>query len=172
MKTYLVKDTFKHKSIVWRDSDIDSWLSHTLPVFPEAKSVSHSDLTRDMTFKEIAKEFICFDDVEKVKSHCFSLQEIENMLIKKDKRLLTNGYANIFFIESNDEVFGLRARWLDDWPGLGWHVHVRRFVHDDGWHAGCRFFSRNLDSRKLGSLDSVPELPLELVINGIKYKQI
>jgi len=172
MKTYLVKDTFKDKSIAWRDSDLDNYLAKELPMLPKARSISYSDLTRGITFKEIAKEFIGSDDIEKVKPHCFSLQEIEKMLVKKDKQLLTNGYSNIFFVESNGKVFGLRADWRGDWSGRGWYVRVRRFDNGLGWFAGYRFFSRNLDSGKLGSLDSVPELPLELTINGIKYKQV
>jgi hypothetical protein len=150
MKTYQTKNCFKNKSIVWRDSDIDSWLSPTLPVFPKEKSIGHFNLTRLMTFKEIAREFMGSDDIEKVKPHCFSLQEIEKMLVKKDKKLLTNGYSNIFFVESNGEVFGCGAYWRDDrWPGYGWRVLVYRFVDARRCSAGHRFFSRNLDSGKL-----------------------
>ena len=54
--------------------------------------------------------------------------------------LLTNGYANIFYIKDLTGV--LRSVGLD-WYGDGWDVHAREVTVPYGWRDGRRVFSRN-----------------------------
>lgn len=166
MKTYKVKKCFQ--SFGYRDSDLDSWLSKELPIVEDGK-VSYKTLEKDMTFKEMVQEFLGSTDIEVIKNHSFSLQQIEKMTKDPEKyRLLTNGYANIFLIIDGDKVFGLSVLRRDDW-----RVFICSFGYVGVWSPGRRFFSRNspLESKTLGTLDT-SLLPKELTINGIKYIQV
>ena len=54
--------------------------------------------------------------------------------------LLTNGYANIFYIRDiNESLRAVDVRWLVG----GWYVRAYSIVDPGGWHAGCQVFSRN-----------------------------
>lgn len=54
--------------------------------------------------------------------------------------LLTNGYANIFYIRNTDGV--LRAVYVL-WGGDGWDVHAYSVEDPFGWGAGSQVFSRD-----------------------------
>jgi len=58
----------------------------------------------------------------------------------EDGILLTNGYANIFYIRDIKGVFWA-VRCL--WGGGGWRVGAGSVGSPDGWIGGGRFFSRN-----------------------------
>ena len=54
--------------------------------------------------------------------------------------LLTNGYANIFYVRDvNGE---LRAVFVG-WGGVGWSVRAYSVGDPDAWRGGDRVFSRN-----------------------------
>lgn len=60
----------------------------------------------------------------------------------KAKKLVDNGYANLFFVKKDDAVFVVYVRRRSD----GWSAHVYRF--DNGgrrWNAGDHSFFRNSD---------------------------
>ena len=56
--------------------------------------------------------------------------------------LLTNGYANIFYIK---DVNGVLRTVRVSWGGGGWYVYAYAVTHPNGWDDGHRVFSR--DSR-------------------------
>lgn len=54
--------------------------------------------------------------------------------------LLTNGYANIFYIrDAKGELWAAHARWY----GGGWSVHADSVAGPNGWYAGGQVFSRD-----------------------------
>ena len=61
----------------------------------------------------------------------------------QDGDLLTNGYANIFYIRDVDGV--LRAVCVY-WGGRGWRVNACPTDNPHGWSAGPRVFSGNSDT--------------------------
>jgi hypothetical protein len=53
--------------------------------------------------------------------------------------LLTNGYANIFYLRTGPGLFSVSAPWIDDrWELRGWDLEG-----SGKWAAGHRVFSRN-----------------------------
>jgi len=58
----------------------------------------------------------------------------------EDGILLTNGYANIFYIRDIKGVF-----WAVDcdWSGDGWSVDASSVGSPSGWGGGNQVFSRN-----------------------------
>lgn len=54
--------------------------------------------------------------------------------------LLTNGYANIFYVR---DVNGVLRAVGAGWDGGGWHVVARPVTDPYGWGYGSRVFSRN-----------------------------
>jgi hypothetical protein len=62
--------------------------------------------------------------------------------------LLTNGYANIFYVKDSSGVLrAVRVLWDDD----GWHVTAFEVSRPDSWDAGRQVFSRNLVLVLLGA---------------------
>ena len=53
--------------------------------------------------------------------------------------LLTNGYANIFYIKNTSGVLCIVRMY---WCGVGWRVNVNSVEDPGDWHAGDRVFSR------------------------------
>jgi hypothetical protein len=54
--------------------------------------------------------------------------------------LLTNGYANIFYVRGKDDVlWAVDASWFD---GIGWGVEADSVGRPDGWSDGRRVVSR------------------------------
>jgi hypothetical protein len=54
--------------------------------------------------------------------------------------LLTNGYANIFYVRDQSGVLrAVYAGWNDD----GWYVHAFEVSYPSAWGAGSQVFSRN-----------------------------
>ncbi len=73
-----------------------------------------------------------------------TLTELYDLLKKQasgeEGVLLTNGYANIFYIRDTSDV--LRAVSVD-WHAGGWSVFALSVEDPDDWGAGRRVFSRN-----------------------------
>jgi hypothetical protein len=58
----------------------------------------------------------------------------------EDGVLLTNAYANIFYVRDHKNVLrAVSCRWY----GNGWHVHALSVDGPHGWNSGYRVFSRN-----------------------------
>lgn len=68
----------------------------------------------------------------------FSLMEKQKN--GEDGVLLTNGYANIFYIRDQNGV--LRAVHVY-WHVVGWRVYAHVVTYPDAWYGGARVFSRN-----------------------------
>ena len=73
-----------------------------------------------------------------------SLAHFWELLIKQANGetgiLLTNGYANIFYIkDANGTLWAVRARW---YAGYGWNVFARSVGYPLRWLAGSPVFSR------------------------------
>ena len=73
-----------------------------------------------------------------------TLTELRLLLKKQPKGengvLLTDGYANIFYIRDIDAV--LRAVFVR-WDGPGWYLYAYSVEYPAEWTAGIRVFSRN-----------------------------
>ena len=53
--------------------------------------------------------------------------------------LLTNGYANIFYVrDTNGNLWAVSAYWYDD----GWRLRADSVGYSDDWYAGSQVFSR------------------------------
>lgn len=145
-----VVDCFKGGHIAYRDGDLGKWLARGVPAVAEGKS-RYFTLPRAMQNREIAAEMTgkAGTDEEqkeflKKQGKTYHLGQVDDLLLRTDKGentgLLTNGWANIFFVEDEEgNVFVVRACRDDD----GWGVCVGGFGHDDGWFDGYRGFSRN-----------------------------
>ena len=77
-----------------------------------------------------------------------TLSQIHSLLLKqpqgkKEGVLLTNGYANIFYVK--DLEGELRAVYVL-WRGGGWGVNAVSVEYPDGWYAGDRVFSSILEA--------------------------
>ncbi len=58
----------------------------------------------------------------------------------KNRRLLVNGYVNLFrVIDANGEERAVCARWDE---GSGWYVYARELEHEYQWDAGGQAVSR------------------------------
>lgn len=96
-------------------------------------------LTKDLLDKEIRKEL----GGEKEET---TLSQFWAMLEKQGHgqagELLTNGYANIFYIrDAENTLWAVRAYW--DADRGGWDVHARSVTRPPWWHAEDRVVSRN-----------------------------
>lgn len=122
---------FTDKSIfAYRDSDFDSWLPKTLTASSEVEA----------TGCELA-ETTMEEDMAKVGKKFTNLLQIEDLILRTEKGehtgLVTNCYANIFFLQVDSSVFTVCAGRDDD----GWSVLLDRFDAGSGWRSGHRFFS-------------------------------
>jgi len=128
-----VASVFTNKSIsVWRDPDFDNLLPATLPA-SEGTSVSGYELTKTTTEAELIKNGKPFTN----------LLQIEDLILRTEKGektgLITNGCANIFFLEVGGSVFVVSAhRYVDEW-----YVRLHHFYAGREWYAEVRFFSGN-----------------------------
>ena len=127
----VVAQCFTDQSVfAYRDSNFDTLLPETLPTSAETKVVGY-ELTKLLTEA----------DLEKAGGKFTNLSQIENLILRTKKGentgLITNGGANIFFLEVGNSVFvvGTRRR------SGGWDVGCYRFHAGLEWDAGGRFFS-------------------------------
>lgn len=105
---------------------------------PETQ-VAYCDLLQTANDAEIQAELPenhVFDGVGSLLPYVAGL--IDRQKDGKAGDLLNNGYANIFYVRVDSEVFGVNVRWRSD--GSGWDCFAFRL--DDGrWIAGYRVFS-------------------------------
>lgn len=145
------KDCFTNKKIFgYRDSDLDNWLPKNQPDETEGK-FSAQQLTQNSTFKQTTESFLGVSgDIDflaktlKDLGHITTLPVIESLIERQeageDVGLLTNGWANFFFVEDKDGNVSVVYAYRD---GRQWYVIVYRLGDDDVWIDGSRFFFRN-----------------------------
>ena len=131
MPKCIVGQCFTDKSVfAYRDSDLDNLLPTTLKESGETK-VSGYELTKVTTEADLAK----------VGGKFTNLLQIEDLILRTEKGentgLITNGYANIFFLGVGNSVFAVDA-YRDSG---GWYIYCDRFRARDAWSAGRGFFS-------------------------------
>lgn len=118
------------KVFVYRDADFDNWLPAILPASIEVLVSGHEliKVTDEAELIKVGKPFT-------------NLTQIENLILRTEKGeetgLITNGYANLFFLQVDSSVFAMSARRRDG----GWRVGLDRFRAWRGWRGENRFFS-------------------------------
>ncbi|HEY4495834.1 MAG TPA: hypothetical protein VJC04_00545 [Candidatus Paceibacterota bacterium] len=135
----------------YRDSDLDRYLPKNQPTQPESK-FAVCELTQAVTFKEMAEQILGVQgDIKtlakllKERGLATTLQAIEVLIERQengeDIGLLTNNWANFFFVENEDGesvsvvlVYRHARRWV---------VHRSSLGYNNGWAAVRRFFLRN-----------------------------
>jgi len=136
------RDFFKTKNeggiFAYVDDDIFSWFDSEVKNSP-AKELASYELTKDVTEENIindAKTGGIYDEVDwaHIKQIC------ERHIIKGEKLLKENGFANLFWVRNKKgdlcKVYvGLRSD--------GWNVGVPEFNPTARWNAGDRSFFSN-----------------------------
>lgn len=126
-----VANCFTDKKVfACRDGDFDNLLPVTLPASKGVK-VAGVELTKTTTEADLIK----------IGKPLTNPLQIEDLILRTEKGektgLITNGYANIFFLQVGSSVFAVCAyRYAD-----GWHVHLYHFYAGHEWYAEHRFFS-------------------------------
>ncbi len=164
IKSKPTKDCFK--DFWYRDSDFDNLLPKTQPA--QEGEITVLTPGKEMTFLEMAQEFLGTQDPEKIKKYCLTLPMVEEIIATRENELETTGYANFFFVENKDggvSVAGVFRRGV----GRPWDARVDELADVYRWYADDRLVVCNLETRPLGTSDPVSDLPKTLIINGVKY---
>jgi len=107
-----------------------------------ACKLRYTDITQDSLDDPIIEELGGKTEVRTTLSQIHSLL-LKQPQGKKEGVLLTNGYANIFYVK--DLEGELRAVYVL-WRGGGWGVNAVSVEYPDGWYAGDRVFSSILEA--------------------------
>lgn len=92
-------------------------------------------------FKKLDKYMTDQDILSELKPSKCTLDDIA-WALKENKQLLTNGYANIFYVrDAKGELRSVNAFWYG-FIG-GWDVGASGVAGPGGWRGGSRVFSRN-----------------------------
>jgi len=137
----LTKDCFK--DFYYRDEDFDNLLPKKQP--KQSGGISIIQLERQMTFLEMAQEYLGTTDVEEIKKHTLTLPMIEKLIKDHEDELATSGWGNFFFVKSNDGV-SVGSVDLDE---RDWDAGVFTLGNDYRWDADNRLLVRNLDTLML-----------------------
>ncbi len=106
---------------------------------PEGE-LSYGKLTKGSVDGPIIQELGGEAKAETTLTEMFDLMSKQSNAQEKEDGLLTNGWANIFYVRDTAGV--LRA--VDvGWDDGGWYVYARSVESPHGWHGGCQVFSRN-----------------------------
>lgn len=144
-KPFIVRDHFKADTsedavvqIAYLGNNFKTWFLDKTEVSRSATTLCCRKLLRNSFDAPIIAEL---GGKEKAQTSLSELLE----LLKKQPRgqkgtLLTNGYANIFYILDNKGV--LRAVRADRGDN-GWYVDTRSVAYPRGWHDSGQVFSRN-----------------------------
>ena len=146
------KDCFVGKEF-WRDSDVDSWLTSSLPATEGGETKVLKLVRPSMTFKQIAQAVLneTSDDINLLGKRLieagktFSPKQVEERVLAfqngdKSVALLDNGWANFWFVhDDKGNVFVLRVYRY----GGQWSVYIDRLDHGHGWDADYQLFLRN-----------------------------
>jgi hypothetical protein len=102
------------------------------------QELRYGNLTKDSVDGPIIQELGGEAKAETTLTELYEL--LKKQANREDSDLLTNGYANIFYIRDTSGV--LRAVFVL-WRVAGWCVGARSVENPDDWCAGNRVFSRN-----------------------------
>lgn len=133
-------------NIVWIGDNFKSWFGD-MEVKEEKAKLYTTELKGDMLDSEILNE---------LKPTECKLGDI--LTAMKENKLLTNGYANIFYIKDKNGVLcAVDVHWCGD----GWSVYADSVSYPNGWRGGRRVFS-------LSSFDSLTLSPSEALEKAIE----
>lgn len=143
---FVVADKFKvdtsdkaEVKISYLSGDFASWFGGKVEESADVELPKHHhDLTKCSLDEEILRDLGGADKAEVTLAGIYELMKLQPN--GEDGALLTNGYANIFYVNCDDGV--LRAVSVD-WNGDGWDVDADRVGDELRWNAGHRVFSRN-----------------------------
>ncbi len=130
--------------LMWVSSDFTSRIlsAHNKPTEKRGlEGVTHVDLRKNMYDHDIIKEYLGGE--EEVRKHAFTPDQIADMIDKqkkgeRGKKLLGDGYTNIFYVVGKDEVlFAVHVG--GDFGDRHWSVNAYELDMDD-WSAGGRIF--------------------------------
>lgn len=134
-------DFFKTRAGLWMSSNFNDLIlsGASKKVSADEATVGYADLVKDANDAQIGNELpvgYTFEDVDTFLVHLATL--IEGQWGGKEGTLLNNGYANIFYVKVNSDVFTVDVYWRAG--SRGWSCHAYRL--DAGrWCAGSRAFS-------------------------------
>ena len=128
---------------LWFGDNFKSWI---LPAIPEEipgfeGKLTQTQLTKDMTDSEIKQGLGQPESLTPTEFAAVIRHLIERQPQGEAGTLLTNGYANIFYVKLEDErVVAVRAHWDSDYRGWGLGADD---LGDFGWRGGSCVFLRS-----------------------------
>lgn len=135
-------DFFKTHEGLWTSKNFKDFIlsgASKKQVSADETNIIYADLAQDANDDEISSELpegYTFEDVDTFLVHLATL--IEGQWGGKEGTLLNNGYANIFYVKVNGEVFAAYVRWNAGYRE--WGCFAFR-LDDIRWLAGFRAFS-------------------------------
>lgn len=135
-------DFFKTREGLWMSSNFNDFIfsgASKKKVSSDETTISYADLAKAANDAEIGTELPeghVFEDVDTFLVHLATL--IEDQWGGKEGMLLNNGYANVFYVKVNGEVFAVLVGWHADYRK--WYCLALR-LDDLRWDAGDRAFS-------------------------------
>lgn len=117
-------------------NNFSTWFSAKVEVPMSGATLRYANLLKPSVDGPIMDELGDAKETKLAEIHVL----MERQAKGKGSVLLTNGWANIFYV--NDESGTLRAVGVY-WRGDGWGVDVRQVASPFGWDGGHRVFSRN-----------------------------
>jgi hypothetical protein len=135
---FKVGTSFKKLKISYVDGDFVSWFGGKTEDPHGATELRRHQLLRDEVDKPIIAELGGEGKVESAVSAIYALMEKQGK--GEDGQLLTNSYANIFYVRDTSGVMrAVGVRWGAD----GWYVGADSVEGPRGWGAGAQVFSSN-----------------------------
>ena len=123
---------------LWDDFRV--WFTDKVEQPFEGSTLKYGKLSRSSVDGSIIAELGGEEKAETTLAEIFSLMATQPN--GESGPLLTNGYANIFYVRDAKGVLrAVRVRWYAD--GGGWRVNALSVTGQDGWFDGRRVFSRN-----------------------------
>ena len=143
-RDYFIKDTSKKakmKISYLGDNLKENFLSKVEEAIAKT-TLRYHRLRKDLYDKEILTNLGGKNKAETMLAEMFGLMEMQPN--GESGTLLTNGYANIFYIKDvNGVLWAVSCYWDDD----GWYVNALSVESPSRWRGGNQVFSRNsLDS--------------------------
>lgn len=136
------RDFFKTREGLWTSSNFNNFIlsgASKKKVSAAETTIGYADLAQAANDDEIGNELpkgYVFEEVDTFLAHLATF--VEGQWGGKEGVLLNNGYANIFYVKVNGEVFAVHVRWFAVnrvWDCYAYRLDGRR------WAAGCRAFS-------------------------------
>ncbi|MCA9328441.1 hypothetical protein KC959_01605 [Candidatus Saccharibacteria bacterium] len=135
-------DFFQTREGLWTSNNFNDYILSGLSkkkVSVNEMVVGYADLAQSANDAEIGSELpegYVFEDVDTFLAHLATL--IEGQWGGKEGTLLNNGYANIFYVKVNGEVFAVSVDWSADYRWWGCSAYRPGGYR---WRAGDRAFS-------------------------------